>query len=346
MPSAQAPLPTTPAPPVVLSAKGSQPFTAAPTVAPLAATAAPVATTPAPYSGPQFKQGVDVIDYLVQHTKTVKWDKFAVNLGAGDGVAMIPGVSCAAGYDCAHQYSDPVYPLFAMRGYRGLCVEGNPQYMPLLNQNLPNPKISKVQAMINPANVVGLLQAAKAPKGMDYWKNDIDGYDCAVHLAVMDAGYRPKVIEVEVNPDVPAPITFGVLYSAAYKPNLGAAGFYGCSVSLTSAIFRPFGYVLAEVGMGHDAVYVRSDIAKEAGIAGMTDEQASAKLGNCCLTGHWGTLGGFAYWSTMPLPQREVAVQQAALQGCVLSQGTPVCGVPFTTKKDDFLKLAREAAAR
>ena len=34
-----------------------------------------------------------------------------------------------------------------MRGYRGLCVEGNPQYMPLLNQNLPSPKIKKVQAM-------------------------------------------------------------------------------------------------------------------------------------------------------------------------------------------------------
>jgi hypothetical protein len=294
--------------------------------------------------GPQFKQGVDVIDYLVQHTKTVKWDKFAVNLGAGDGVAMIPGVSCAAGFDCAHQYSDPVYPLYAMRGYHGLCVEGNPQYLPLLNQNLPFPKISKVQAMITPANVVGLVQKANAPKGMDFFKNDIDGYDCAVHLAVMDAGYRPKVIEVEVNPDVPAPITFGVLYSATYKPNLGAAGFYGCSVSLTSAIFKPFGYVLAEVGMGHDAVYVRSDIAKEAGIKGMTDEQASAKLGNCCLTGHWGTLGGFAYWNTMPIPQREVAVQQAALQGCILSQGTPVCAVPFTTKADDFLKLARQAA--
>jgi len=257
---------------------------------------------------------------------------------------MIPGVSCAAGFDCAHQYSDPVYPLFAMRGYHGLCVEGNPQYMPLLNQNLPSPKIKKVQAMINPSNVVGLLQGAAAPKGMDLFKNDIDGYDCAVHLAVMDAGYRPKVIEVEVNPDVPAPITFGVLYSPAYKPNLGAAGFYGCSIALTSAIFRPFGYVLAEVGMGHDAVYVRSDIAKEAGIKGMTDEQASMKLANCCLTGHWGTLGGFAYWNAMPVPQREVAVQQAALQGCVLSQGTPVCGVPFTTKKDDFLKLARQAS--
>merc|ERR1719299_15764 len=156
--------------------------------------------------------------------------------------------------------------------------------------------------MINPGNVVQLLKDGKAPLEMDYFKNDIDSYDCAVHLAVMDAGYRPKVIEVEVNPDVPAPVNFGVLYSPAYKPNLGAAGFYGCSIALTSAIFRPFGYVLAEVGMGHDAVYVRSDIAKEAGIKGMT-------------------------------------VQQAALQGCVLSQGTPVCGVPFTTKKDDFLKL-------
>merc|ERR1719439_553050 len=193
--------------------------------------------------------------------------------------------------------------------------------------------------MINPANVVGLLQRAKAPKGMDYWKNDIDGYDCAVHLAVMDAGYRPKVIEVEVNPDVPAPVTFGVLYSAAYKPNLGAAGFYGCSIALTSAIFRPFGYVLAEVGMGHDAVYVRKDIAKEAGIPGMSDQQGSDKLGKCCLTGHFGTLGSYAVWSVLPVPAREQAVQMAALQGCVMSQGTPTCMVPYTTIATDFLSL-------
>ena len=36
-------------------------------------------------------------------------------------------------------------------------------------------------------------------------------------------------------------------YSQDYKPNLGAAGFYGCSLTLTSTIMRPFGYVLAEV---------------------------------------------------------------------------------------------------
>merc|ERR1719453_352695 len=143
--------------------------------------------------------------------------------------------------------------------------------MPLLNQNLPSPKISKVQAMITPANVVGLIQKANAPKGMDYFKNDIDGYDCAVHLAVLDAGYRPKVIQVEVNPDIPYPINFGVLYSESYKPNLGAAGFYGCSLSLTSAVIKPFGYVLAAVGMGHDAVYIRDDLAAASGVTGLSD---------------------------------------------------------------------------
>jgi hypothetical protein len=284
------------------------------------------------------------MDLVVKRAAGFTWDKYAVNLGAGDGVAMIPGVSCDAGFDCKNQWSDPVYPLYTQRGFRGLCVEGNPAVKPLIEKNLPNPKIQKVTSYITPANVVQLLKDGGAPLEMDFFKNDIDSYDCAVHLAVLDAGYRPKVIEVEVNPDIPAPVTFGVLYSQDYKSNLGSAGFYGCSLALTSTVIRPFGYVLAEVGMGHDAVYVRQDVADAAGLPGMSDAQASDKLGQCCLTGHFGTLGSYAVWNVMPLPQRELAVQAAALQGCVMSQGTPQCLVPFTTKATDFLALARAAS--
>merc|ERR1719352_374248 len=323
---------------------------AAPTVAPttpmpMAATAAPTVPPAAPYTGPVFKEGVDVMDFVVKRVPNVKWDKYAANLGAGDGVAMIPGVSCEAGFDCTNQWSDPVYPLFMHRGFHGLCVEGNPSYLPLIEKHLPKPDIKKVTAMINPMNVVQLLKDGNAPIDMDYFKNDIDSYDCAVHLAVLDAGYRPKVIQVEVNPDIPYPINFGVLYSQDYKPNLGAAGFYGCSLTLTSTIMRPFGYVLAEVGMGHDAVYVRKDIADAAGIPGMSDQQGSDKLGKCCLTGHFGTLGSYAVWNVLPVPAREQAVQMAALQGCVMSQGTPTCMVPYTTIATDFLSLARASIA-
>jgi hypothetical protein len=274
--------------------------------------------------------------------KGFTWNMFAVNLGAGDGVAMIPGVSCQAGFDCKNQWSDPVYPLYAQRGFHGLCVEGNPSYMPLLQQNLPQPDISKVTAMINPSNVVKLLQDGKTPLDLDYWKNDIDSYDCAVHLAVLDHGYRPKVIQVEVNPDVPDPIAFGVLFSDKFKPNLGAAGFYGCSLALSSAIIKPFGYVLADVGLrSHDAIYVRSDVAKAAGVPDLPDAKGSEKLATCCLTGHWGYLGSYQFWAPMPVPERQQAVLQAAQQGCVLSQLTATCEIPFSVDATHFLATAR-----
>merc|ERR1719321_448615 len=193
--------------------------------------------------------------------------------------------------------------------------------MPLLQQNLPQQDISKVTAMINPTNVVKLLQDGKTPLDLDYWKNDIDSYDCAVHLAVLDHGYRPKVIQVEVNPDVPDPIAFGILYSDKFKPNLGAAGFYVCSLALTSAIVRPFGYVLADVGLrSHDAIYVRADVAKAASVADMPDAAGSAKLAEHSLTGHWGHLGNYHLWQSMPVEQRAPAVAPAAAQGCLLSQ--------------------------
>ena len=31
-----------------------------------------------------------------------------------------------------------------------------------------------------------------------YFKNDIDGYDCAVDWALLKAGYRPKAMQLEV----------------------------------------------------------------------------------------------------------------------------------------------------
>ena len=115
-------------------------------------------------------------------------------------------------------------------GYAGLAVEGNAAMLPALNVNLPNPAVKKVISWITPTTVVGLLQGANIPLDMDYFKNDLDAYDCAVTYSVLKAGYRPKVVHMEVNSEIPYPIAFGVNYDDKYKSNLGSQGFYGCSV--------------------------------------------------------------------------------------------------------------------
>merc|ERR1719399_1258218 len=114
-------------------------------------------------------------------------------------------------------HGDPVYPLYRQLNYMGLAVEGDPRLLPALSSNLPSQTIRKVASFITPFNAVQLLQAANAPKEMDYFKNDIDAYDCAVVYSVLNAGYRPKAVQLEVNPEIPYPINFGINYDPHFK---------------------------------------------------------------------------------------------------------------------------------
>ncbi|MBX9625621.1 MAG: hypothetical protein K2X82_17580 [Gemmataceae bacterium] len=83
--------------------------------------------------------------------------RYAVNLGAGDGV------SC----------NDPVFPLFR-DGFGGLAVEGGTDAA--LEANLPSPGIRKLLGtIITPANVAGLLGGGNCPQSPDFLKLDIDG---------------------------------------------------------------------------------------------------------------------------------------------------------------------------
>lgn len=108
---------------------------------------------------------------------------FAVNLGAGDG------------FSC----DDPVMPLFRA-GFAGLAVDAGSD--PDLFSNLPAPPIRKAQrTAVTPGNVVALLEAGGCPERPDFFK--IDGYNGPVLSEVLKAGYRPKVIQAGVQPEVP-----------------------------------------------------------------------------------------------------------------------------------------------
>jgi hypothetical protein len=157
---------------------------------------------------------------------------YAVNLGAGDGV------SC----------NDPVYPLF-QAGFSGLAVEGAAS--PALLNNLPAANIRKCPGtLITPNNVVALLEASHCPQSPDFLKVDIDGYDAPVLLEILKAGYRPKVIQLEVQPEFPPPLEFSVLFDPEYRcqdANNRVCGFYGASLSHMANLGRRFGYFPVQI---------------------------------------------------------------------------------------------------
>lgn len=176
--------------------------------------------------------------------------RYAVNLGAGDGV------SC----------NDPVYPLY-QAGYAGLAVEGGDD--PALEANLPSPNVCKLLGtVITPANAAALLESAGCPQSPDLLKVDLDGYDGPVLLEILKAGYRPKVIQAEVQPEVPPPLEFAVLYDPAYRclgPTGRHGGFYGASLSYVANLGRRFGYFAAQLDFvtpfTHDVTLIREDYA-------------------------------------------------------------------------------------
>ncbi len=177
-----------------------------------------------------------------------KSNRYVVNLGCGDGKSM----------------SDPAYPLFA-KGYAGLAVEGEANEA--LFTNLPAPNINKhTGTFVTPHNICEILDIYGCPKDCDFFKVDVDGYDGVIVEKILESGYRPKVLQVEINPEIPPPVSFCVLFDEKYRAqdssgNIG--GFYGMSLGYVTDLCKPYGYRLAQIDFvtqfTHDATFVHEE---------------------------------------------------------------------------------------
>lgn len=281
----------------------------------------------------------------------VQSNRYAVNFGAGDGLCMVPG-ACGALEAAGHE--DPTYPLFHNMGFGGVAVEGNPMLLPLLKANLPADNISKVTSFVTPFTSSGLLAMASTPADMDYFKNDLDSYDCAVLYSVLKQGFRPKVVQVEVNPEIPYPVVFGVNFAQHFKSNLGNGGFYGCSVTLAAGIMQRFHYDLVAVSLTHDVIFVRRDLLAASGLQALEVEAAQEEQAKCCLApdgyGHFGANYNY-YMLDAHRKDPEFMLKAMKLHvehACKNSQGTPAgCAVPYTLSLDteEFLKQYEESTS-
>jgi hypothetical protein len=177
-----------------------------------------------------------------------KSNRFAVNLGCGDGKSM----------------NDPAYPLFT-KGYAGLAVEGETNDD--LFRNLPAPSIHKLTGtFVTPYNVCEILDIYNCPRDCDFFKIDLDGYDGVVLRAALESGFRPKVLQAEVNPEFPPPVSFCVQYDEKYRPhdaqgNIG--GFYGASLGYMADLCGTYGYRIAQIDFvtqwTHDVTLVHEE---------------------------------------------------------------------------------------
>ncbi|MCX8042509.1 MAG: class I SAM-dependent methyltransferase [Desulfobacterota bacterium] len=184
----------------------------------------------------------DVVERIQQaHQRSTPG--FAVNIGSGDGKS----------------HNDPTYPLF-QRGFSGIAVDAS---LPdAIFDTLPNPLVHKVQRQITPDNCVAVLHEHGCPADFDYLKIDIDGYDAVILQKLLNSGFRPNVITMEVNPEIPPPVKFSVLYHPKYKPT-GKTGFYGCSFSYLLHVVKEYDYVPCLIDFAtaftHDVTLIKKE---------------------------------------------------------------------------------------
>ena len=171
---------------------------------------------------------------------------FAVNIGCWDGKS----------------FNDPVYPLFEA-GFAGLAIDwGDP---PELVENLgefPNVELMP-GTFVAPHNICRVLARAHCPAAPDFLKIDIDGMDGEVLAAILRGGFRPRAMQVEVNPEIPPPYAFNVVASSHFLPG-GKTGFFGMSLQYACDLLSPFGYSLVDLDFTtdftHDGLFVPDEL--------------------------------------------------------------------------------------
>ncbi|MEK7643836.1 MAG: FkbM family methyltransferase [Patescibacteria group bacterium] len=100
-----------------------------------------------------------------------------------------------------------------------------------------------------------ILTATAIPADFDFLSIDIDGYDYHVWKAV--ERYRPRVVMIEINPNIPIDLEF------VQPGNIRACG--GSSLSAMAKLARAKGYELI-VAFGVNAVFVKKELFPRFGI--------------------------------------------------------------------------------
>lgn len=106
-----------------------------------------------------------------------------------------------------------------------------------------------------PATIGERLLRAGVPTSPDALKVDIDSTDLPTLRAVLASGFRPKVLMVEINPDIPPPFSWHVARAPlpSREPAMWTSGYYGTSAE---AVY----HACAEAGLALLGFEIGSDI--------------------------------------------------------------------------------------
>ena len=191
-------------------------------------------------------------------------DRFAVNIGGQDGKSH-----------------DPVYALYRDQHFSGVVFEAFPP--PALFPNIASVnksgRVHVAVGLVKTASVGSQLRGYGAPDAFDVLKIDIDSTDLPVLRAVLGAGFRPKLVMVEINHMIPPPLEWARLERADGAPQTGRVQepqFFGVSANALFSELSAAGYALVAFELGsadgcatceHNAWAVRADLLRARGFS-------------------------------------------------------------------------------
>jgi len=148
------------------------------------------------------------------------------------------------------------YPLL-LSGWSGLGVEMDKEKFTQLSflwEDFNNVSLSK--SKVTPENATALFDAMEVPRNFGFWNMDIDSFDLQVVCAVLESGYKPTVISIEINEKVPPGVYFEVEYDKDHTWQ--GDHFYGCSLESANHRIGLLGYSLVGLEL-NNAFFVSNE---------------------------------------------------------------------------------------
>jgi hypothetical protein len=147
-----------------------------------------------------------------------------------------------------------------LQGWRGLLLDGNSR----------NATINLHPHFLFQSNIARLFRRYSVPTEFDYLSVDMDSHDLFVLRSIFKAGFRPRMVQTEFNPNYwGRPIAISQLdptlatnslptdYKFVYQRCAWGASSYAFEL-----LAREFGYTLVALSLGHgsDLYFLRDDL--------------------------------------------------------------------------------------
>lgn len=148
-----------------------------------------------------------------------------------------------------------------LQGWSGLWIDANPKMSKTARSQygaaLAERRLRLAERFIDAENVAAILQEFQIPAEFDLLSLDIDRNTYYVWQAL--AAFRPKVVAVEYNAQIPPHVDWKVDYDAGRVWN--GTSYFGASLKAYELLGRRLGYELVGCDLaGVNAFFVRSDL--------------------------------------------------------------------------------------